>query len=136
RLVIITGADYSDHASFWEYDYKAILGIEDDYDFNPYYHTTGDVISVFDTTYFRKFCQAGLAGIATLAVPYFDIRGDVNLDLSISASDVIFLINYLFKGSPAPVPYFLGDVDCSGEIEVSDVIYLINHLFRGGPGPC
>jgi len=136
RKVIMTGWDYSDHASFWEYDYKAILGIEDDYDFNPFYHSTGDRVSAFDTTYFRKFCQAGLAALATLAVPYFDLRGDVNLDQKISVSDVVFLINYLFKGGPAPSPSFLGDVDCSEEIEVSDVIYLINYLFKGGPAPC
>jgi len=136
RKVVKTGRDYSDHASFWEFDYKAVLGIEDDYDFNPYYHSTGDRVSAFDTTYFRKFCQAGLAALATKAAPYFDIRGDVNLDLTISVSDVVFLINFLFKGGPAPSPSFLGDVDCSGETNVSDVIYLINYLFKGGPAPC
>lgn len=136
RMVIRTGYDYSDHASFWEFNYKAILGIEDDYDFNAYYHTTGDRISAFDTTYFRKFCQAGLASLATLAGPYFDVRGDVNLDLTVSVSDVVYLINYLFKGGPTPSPTYLGDVDCSDEVNVSDVIYLINYLFKGGPAPC
>jgi Zn-dependent M28 family amino/carboxypeptidase len=35
--------DRSDHASFWEFNYPAILGIEDfSGDFNPYYHTTSD----------------------------------------------------------------------------------------------
>ena len=136
KIIINSGNDYSDHASFWEFGYKAILGIEDDYDFNPYYHTTGDRISVFDTTYFRKYCQAGLAAFATLAMPYFDLRGDVNLDMKVSVSDVVFLINYLFKGGQAPLLPSLGDVDCSGEINVSDVIYLINYLFKGGPAPC
>lgn len=136
KVIINNGVDYSDHASFWEYGYRAILGIEDDYDFNPYYHTTGDRITAFDTTYFRKFCQLGLASLATVAVPYFDTRGDVNLDFQISISDVVFLVNYLFKGGPAPSPSYLGDVDCSGAVEVSDVIYLINYLFKGGPAPC
>ncbi len=137
RTVIInTGWDYSDHASFWAYDYKSILGIEDDYDFNPYYHSTSDRVFAFDTTYFRKFCQLGLASLATLAAPYFDTRGDVNMDLQISVSDVVFLVNYLFRGGPAPTPSFLGDVDCSGAVEVSDVIYLVSFLFKGGPAPC
>jgi photosystem II stability/assembly factor-like uncharacterized protein len=136
KIIINTGNDYSDHASFWEYNYKAILGIEDDYDFNPYYHTTGDKVSAFDTTYFRKYCQAGLAALATLAIPYFDLRGDVNLDMKVSVSDVVFLINYLFKDGPAPLLPSLGDVDCLGEINVSDIIYLINYLFKGGPAPC
>ncbi len=135
-VIINTGVDYSDHASFWEFDYKSILGIEDESDFNPYYHSTGDRVSAFDTTYFRKYCQAGLASLATLAGPYFDLRGDVNLDLSVGVADVVYLINYLFKGGPAPSPSFLGDVDCSGEVNTSDVIYLINYLFKGGPAPC
>jgi photosystem II stability/assembly factor-like uncharacterized protein len=136
KIIINNGVDYSDHASFWEYGYRAILGIEDDYDFNPYYHTTGDKITAFDTTYFRKFCQAGLASLASLATPYFDQRGDVNLDLQITISDVVFLVNYLFKGGPAPSPSFLGDVDCSGAVEIADVIYLVSYLFKGGPAPC
>jgi hypothetical protein len=136
KIIINSGTDYSDHASFWEYGYKAILGIEDDYDFNPYYHRTGDRISAFDTTYFRKYCQAGLAAFATLAMPYFDLKGDVNLDMKVSISDVVYLINYLFKGGPAPSFPSLADVDCSGEINVSDVIYLINYLFKGGSAPC
>jgi hypothetical protein len=136
NVIINNGVDYSDHASFWEFDYKSILGIEDESDFNDYYHTTGDRVSAFDTTYFRKYCQAGLASLATLAGPYFDLRGDVNLDMSVSVADVVYLINYLFKGGPAPSPSFLGDVDCSDEVGVSDVIYLINYLFKGGPAPC
>jgi photosystem II stability/assembly factor-like uncharacterized protein len=136
KIIINTGNDYSDHASFWEYGYKAILGIEDDYDFNPYYHRTGDKISAFDTTYFRKYCQAGLAAFATLAIPYYDLKGDVNLDMKVSISDVVYLINYLFKGSPAPSFPSLADVNCSGDIDASDVIYLINYLFKGGPAPC
>ncbi|HVP36899.1 MAG TPA: M20/M25/M40 family metallo-hydrolase [Terriglobales bacterium] len=136
KVIINNGNDYSDHASFWTYDYKAILGIEDDYDFNPSYHTTGDKISLFDTTYFRKFAQMGLATLATLAGPYSDLRGDVNLDLQVTVSDVVFLVNYLFKGGPTPNPSFLGDVNCSGTVDVSDVIYLVSYLFKGGPRPC
>ncbi len=92
-------------------------------------------ISAFDTTYFRKYCQAGLAALANLAMPYFDLRGDVNLDMKVSVSDVVFLINYLLKGGSAPSFPSLADVDCSGEIEISDVVYLINYLFKGGPPP-
>lgn len=74
------------------------------------------------------------------------LRGDANTDSSTSVSDVIFLINYLFKGGEAPEPLFLGDVNCCQESEggnceevkvsVSDVIYLINYLFKGGDAPC
>ena len=64
------------------------------------------------------------------------LRGDANMDKKTSVSDVIFLINYLFKGGPAPIPEYLGDVNCDGKVTVSDVVYLINYLFKGGPAPC
>jgi M6 family metalloprotease-like protein len=65
------------------------------------------------------------------------MRGDANGDKKLSVSDVVYLINYLFKGGPPPVPESLiGNVNCDGSISVSDVVYLINYLFKGGPPPC
>jgi len=64
------------------------------------------------------------------------LRGDANGDGKVSVSDVVYLINYLFKGGPAPNPLWVGDANCDGKITVSDVIYLINYLFKGGPPPC
>ena len=64
-------------------------------------------------------------------------HGDANADKQITVSDVIYLINYLFKGGPAPVPVMeAGDPNCDAKVTVSDVIYLINFLFKGGPSPC
>jgi hypothetical protein len=67
---------------------------------------------------------------------YNHLRGDANGDEKKTVSDVVFLINYLFKGGPAPDPVLLGDVNCDGKTTVSDVVYLINYLFKGGPAPC
>lgn len=64
------------------------------------------------------------------------IRGDVNEDGRITVSDVIFLVNYLFKGGSAPAPLEVGDVNCDSSVTVSDVVYLINYLFKSGPPPC
>lgn len=65
------------------------------------------------------------------------IRGDANGDKKLSVSDVVCLINYLFKGGFPPVPELsVGDVNCDGLLNVSDVVYLINYLFKGGPPPC
>jgi hypothetical protein len=57
---------YSDHASFWDEGYNAILGIEDDDDFTPYYHTVNDQIETLDMVYFTKFVKAGVATLAHL----------------------------------------------------------------------
>ena len=59
--------------------------------------------------------------------------GDANADGLVTVSDVIYLINYLFKGGIEPVPYEAGDVNCDGKVTVADVVYLINYLFKGGP---
>jgi hypothetical protein len=61
--------------------------------------------------------------------------GDVNGDGNITISDVVYLINYLWRGGPPPTPYETGDTNCDGEVTVSDVVYLINYLFFGGPIP-
>lgn len=62
--------------------------------------------------------------------------GDVTGDNEVNASDVIYLINYLFKDGPAPDPLEIGDANCDGEVDGGDVVYLINYLYRGGPLPC
>jgi hypothetical protein len=67
---------------------------------------------------------------------YAYLCGDDNGDGKITVSDVVYEINFLFKGGPAPVPYKAGDVNCDGKETVSDVVYKINYLFKGGPKPC
>ena len=74
--------------------------------------------------------------VGSFEVARIVIVGDVNYDGTKSISDVLYLISYLYKGGPAPVPEpSAGDVNCDGEVTISDVIYLINYLFRGGPPP-
>jgi hypothetical protein len=70
-------------------------------------------------------------------IEYFQfLSGDVNNDTKVTVSDVVYLINFLFKGGPAPKPYRAGEVNCDGYVTVADVVYLINYLFKGGPLPC
>jgi hypothetical protein len=65
------------------------------------------------------------------------MTGDVNLSFSITSADIIYLVNYVFKGGPAPIPCpAAGDVNCDGAINSADIIYLVNFVFKGGPPPC
>jgi hypothetical protein len=65
-----------------------------------------------------------------------EICGDANGDGVVSSADVVYLINYLFIGGPAPVPLEAGDANLDGFVSSADVVYLINYLFIGGPAPC
>jgi hypothetical protein len=62
-------------------------------------------------------------------------RGDANGDGAVNSADVVYLINYLFAGGPAPTPLEAGDANCDGLVNSADVVYLINYLFVGGPPP-
>jgi hypothetical protein len=48
-------------------------------------------------------------------------------------SDVIYMINYLFKSGPAPKP-LKDQMDVNNDVanSVTDVITAINYLFKGG----
>ncbi len=62
-----TGEGGSDHASFLDFGYKAILGIEDEGDFNPYYHSSQDTSAHTDLAYFTDYVKASIADYAHLA---------------------------------------------------------------------
>jgi hypothetical protein len=61
--------------------------------------------------------------------------GDANGDWNVDVGDVVYLINYLYKGGVSPEPVESGDATCEGFVDVGDVVYLINYLFKGGPAP-
>ncbi len=62
--------------------------------------------------------------------------GDVNADNRIVIDDLTYLVDYLFRGGPAPTPYAAGDLDCSGDINIADVTAMVAYLFQGGTIDC
>ncbi len=65
------------------------------------------------------------------------LTGDVNVDSVHTSSDIIYLVNYVFRGGPLPLPVEVaGDVNCNGVIASADIIYTVNFVFKGGPEPC
>lgn len=74
--------------------------------------------------------------IVVLPCP-FTLMGDVNANASITSSDLIYLVNYVFKSGPDPLPErSVADVNCSGGLGGADIIYLVNYLFKSGAEPC
>ena len=67
--------------------------------------------------------------------PAMFVLGDANYDGVINVADVVYLINFVFKGGPAPIPYASGEVNGDAQINLADAVYLINYIFKGGPPP-
>jgi hypothetical protein len=65
------------------------------------------------------------------------MTGDVNESGAVNSADIIFLVNYVFKGGGDPQPIVLaGNVDCTGAVTSADIIYLVNFVFKSGASPC
>jgi hypothetical protein len=66
-----------------------------------------------------------------------EVPGDVNVSGALTSADIIYLVNFVFKGDVPPLPCAAnGDVNCSGAVTSADIIYLVNHVFKGQPAPC
>jgi hypothetical protein len=67
--------------------------------------------------------------------PFYEC-GDANGDGIANVGDAVFLITYIFKFGPPPVPIEAGDANCDGSVNVGDAVYLVNFVFMKGPPPC
>ncbi|UCD13933.1 MAG: Zn-dependent exopeptidase M28 [Thermoplasmatales archaeon] len=72
--VLYSGYSWSsDHYSFWLFNYDAIFYHE--YEFNPYYHSSQDIIENLNVTYSMKCTKLVLATLAALTLP----SGKINM---------------------------------------------------------
>ena len=72
-------------------------------------------------------------------------RGDVDYANdgawdAIDISDLVYLVDYMFTGGPAPLCWSEANVDGAGPddaggIDISDLVYLVDYMFTGGPPP-
>jgi hypothetical protein len=56
--------------------------------------------------------------------------------LPVDIGDIVYLIDFVFREGPSPVPYEAGDVDCDNFVDIDDIVYLIQFIFAGGFEPC
>ncbi len=61
--------------------------------------------------------------------------GDANADSKVNLQDIIFKVNYLFKGGTKPNPICGGDDNADTKVNLQDLIYEVNYLFKGGAAP-
>ena len=64
------------------------------------------------------------------------LPGDCNANGLITSADIIYLVNYVFKGDDPPVVPGHGDVNCDESVSSADVITLVNYVFKSGTPPC
>jgi len=64
------------------------------------------------------------------------VCGDADSDQDVNIADCIFILNYVFRGGPAPEPFEAGDVNVDLQINVGDAAFLVGYIFKGGPQPC
>jgi hypothetical protein len=74
-----------------------------------------------DSLILKKYIEAGC--------------GDVNDDNAVNMLDILYLISYLYKGGPAPVPLESGDANGDGKTDMLDILYLISYLYKNGKPP-
>jgi len=125
----------SAHLSFFEGDGIYVLDITDPT--NPtlvtYYDTPGTPMDVLvDEPY---VLVAEYSSLLVFEASFLSVPGDVNSDGIVNSSDIVYLIDYLFKNGPEPSDLSAADVNFDCLINAADIVYLIDYLFRGGPRP-
>lgn len=61
--------------------------------------------------------------------------GDPSGDGLTNISDIVYIIDYVFKNGPAPAVAESADANGDCTINIADAIYLVNYVFRSGPMP-
>jgi len=69
--------------------------------------------------------------------PFPQMKGDLNADGILTASDVVLILNCAFLGIPPPnAPPAACDLNCDGVLTAADVVILLNMAFLASPPPC
>ena len=65
------------------------------------------------------------------------VRGNANADASVDLSDVVFSLEYLYLGGPAPSCLDAADTNDDGALDVADPVLSLFQQFHGAevPGP-
>jgi subtilisin-like proprotein convertase family protein len=109
--VIVQNMSGSDHYYFWQRGYKALCGIENTSDFNPYYHTVNDNFSHVVMPYFLANTRASIAALMTFGWDCFMTIAHTPVTTAepLVPVEIISTINSaraLAKGSNGPRVYY------------------------------
>jgi Zn-dependent M28 family amino/carboxypeptidase len=110
------GTNASDHASFWNYGYSALVFGEAFYggDFNPFYQTTNDLIGHFNLDYYHALSKLAISTIAHLA--FYNLSTGLEKLKNISISGFNLYQNYPNPFNPITTIEF--DLPKTGEVTI------------------
>ena len=63
------------------------------------------------------------------------ICGNLNGDGELNVSDVVYLVNYVWRSGPPPTWPYIAEINNDGILDAVDMVYLVNYLFKSGPPP-
>jgi len=72
-----------------------------------------------------------------LDISIFRFYGDCDWNGVLNILDIAYMIQYLYKDGPTPMPQgIIGDCDCGYSVNIVDITLLINYIYYGGQPLC
>ncbi|UCD93359.1 MAG: right-handed parallel beta-helix repeat-containing protein [Candidatus Zixiibacteriota bacterium] len=81
--------------------------------------------------------ECDLIGVFDVGCTAECVPGDADGMNGINILDASYIVSYLYKNGPLPVPYEVcsGDPDATCLVDLQDVSYIISYLYKNGPAP-
>ncbi|MCP4705387.1 MAG: hypothetical protein GY865_12355 [candidate division Zixibacteria bacterium] len=101
----------------------------------PFIDNTVDGASLYDYLIIAENSAGDLSphsAVITISSKAF-MCGDVDNSGKIDILDIVFLINFRYKGGPAPEFMASAEVNNDGRLDILDVVHLINFRYKSGP---
>ncbi len=97
----------------------------------------GGVVYDANRAYYpMRWYNRRLNNTAPLASEILVVCGDINADgVGPNVADLVFLVDYLFRGGPPPPDPQVANIDQYPGVNVADLTYLVAYLFQNGPEP-
>jgi subtilisin family serine protease len=94
-----------------------------------------DGIGVYDVTLTVSTAEYSVDLTMPGYITVYPERGDADGNGTVNISDAVHIVEWVFKGGPAPDPLEIGNSNCDGNVNIADGVFIIDYVFKGGPAP-